>query len=157
MTTQPRPSFKSIHGRRLGLGAYNELVTAGGSIPVTRAAVGATISISAEGATTGDTRDLAITLTDAMGNAIDYAELFEIVMFSSSAMTDFVAAGGSTGVVQGSVGKLLAVVAKKHFHCLTSTAGAWSGTYLDTGTAAGYLAVRLPNGRIIGGGTVTNA
>lgn len=157
MTTQPRTSFKSILGRRFGLGAYGELQARGGSVQITRPAVDATITISAEAATTADTRDLTVTLKDAAGNAIDYAELFEIVMFSSSAMTDFVAAGGSTGVVQGTIGKLLAVVAKKHFHCLTDTSGAWNGTYLDTGTAAGYLAVRLPNGRIIGGGTVTNA
>lgn len=155
MTTQIRAIFKSIVGQRFGIGSYNQLVSKG--IDITRKAVDASITISAEGATTGDTRDLSITLKDANGNAIDYSELFEIVMFSSSAMTDFVAAGGSTGVVQGSTGKLLAVVAKKHFHCLTDTSGAWTGTYLDTGTAAGYLAVRLPNGRIIGGGTVTNA
>jgi hypothetical protein len=154
MTTQPR-TLKSIAGRRLGIGAYGQLVAQG--INISQPAVDATISISAEGATTGDTRDITITLKDAQGNAIDYAENFEIIMYSSSAMTDFVAAGGSTGVQQGATGKLLAVVAKKLFACITSTSGAWAGSYLDTGTAAGYLAVRLPNGRVIGGGTVTNA
>jgi len=154
MTTQPR-TLKSIFGRRLGIGAYGQLVAQG--INISQPAVDAAILISAEGATTGDTRDITITLKDAQGNAIDYAENFEIVMYSSSAMTDFVAAGGSTGVQQGATGKLLAVVAKKLFACITSTSGAWAGSYLDTGTAAGYLAVRLPNGRVIGGGTVTNA
>jgi hypothetical protein len=154
MTTQPR-TLKSIAGRRLGIGAYGQLVAQG--INISQPAVDATISISAEGATTGDTRDITITLKDAQGNAIDYAENFEIIMYSSSAMTDFVAAGGSTGVQQGATGKLLAIVAKKLFACITSTSGAWAGSYLDTGTAAGYLAVRLPNGRVIGGGTVTNA
>lgn len=148
-------ALKSIVGRRLGIGGNNQLVSRG--IDISRPAVDATITISAEAATTADTRDLTVTLKDSQGTAINYAELFEIVMFSSAAMIDFVAAGGSTGVVQGTVGKLLAVVAKKHFHCLTDTSGAWNGTYLDTGTAAGYLAVRLPNGRIIGGGLVTNA
>jgi hypothetical protein len=154
MTTQPR-GFKSILGKRLGLGAYGQIATNG--INLSQPAVDATISISAEGATTGDTRDITIQLKDAHGQAIDYAENFEIIMYSSSAMTDFVAAGGSTGVQQGATGKLLAIVAKKVFACITSTAGAWAGSYLDTGTAAGYLAVRLPNGRVIGGGTVTNA
>lgn len=154
MTTQPR-TVKSIAGRRLGLGAYNQLVSNG--INLSQPAVDAAITISAEGATTADTRDITITLKDASGNAIDYAENFEIIMYSTSAMVDFVAAGGSTGVQQGASGKLLAIVAKKIFACITTTAGLWAGSYLDTGTAAGYLAVRLPNGRVIGGGTVTNA
>lgn len=154
MTTQPR-GYKSIRGRNFGLGPYGQLVAVG--FDITRPAVDAAITISAEAATTADTRDLSITLKDAHGNAIDYAENFEIMMYSSSAMTDFVAAGGSTGVVQGAAGKLLAIVAKKIFACITSTAGVWTGTYLDTGTAAGYLAIRLPNGRIVAGGAVTNA
>lgn len=154
MTTQPR-ALKSIMGRRLGIGSYGQLVAQGTNI--SQPAVDATIVISAEGASVADTRDLTITLKDAHGNAIDYAENFEIYMYSTSAMVDFVAAGGSTGVVQGASGKLLAIVAKKIFACITTTAGVWTGTYLDTGTAAGYLAVKLPNGRVIGGGLVTNA
>lgn len=152
-------AYKSIKGQYIGVGDGGELVSKqnGVEYPITRKAVHAVITISAEGATTADTRDITIQLKDARGVNIAYAEQFEIVMFASSAMLDFVAAGGSTGVVQGTVGKLLAVVAKKIFRCMTDATGAWNGTYLDTATAAGYLAVRLPNGRIIGGGTVTNA
>lgn len=152
-----RAKFLSIHGFRLGIGQYGELSARGGNVKITNPAVDATITISAEGATTADTRDIAITLKDASGAPLDYAAPFKIIMFSSSAMTDYVAAGGSTGVVQGTVGKLLAIVAKKYFHCLTSATGTWNGTYLDTASAAGYLAVELPNGVIIPGGTVTNA
>lgn len=153
------PSFRAIVGRRLGLGKYGQLIASpnGTDIDLTPKCVNATIVISAEGATTADTRDLTITLKDANGEAIDYAENFEIYMYTTSAMVDFVAAGGSTGVVQGASGKLLAIVAKKIFACISTTAGVWTGTYLDTGTAAGYLAVKLSNGRVIGGGLVTNA
>lgn len=154
MTTQPR-ALKSIMGKRLGLGAYGQLVAQ--NINISQPAVDATITISAEGATTANTRDLSIVLKDAHGNAIDYAENFEIYMYSSSAMTDFVANGGSTGVVQGAAGKLLAIVAKKIFACVSSVTGTWTGTYLDTGTDVGYLAVKLPNGRVVGGGVITNA
>lgn len=158
MTTQPRP-YKSIMGKRLGIGAYGQLASQAPTavLNLSQPAVDAVITISAEGATTGDTRDITIQLKDVHGQNIDYAENFEIIMYSSSAMTDFVAAGGSTGVQQGASGKLLAIVAKKIFACISTTAGLWAGSYLDTGTAAGYLAVRLPNGRVIGGGTVTNA
>lgn len=152
-----RSKFMSIHGRRLGLGQYGELSAKGGDIKVTNPAVDATITVSAEGATTANTRDIAITIKDAAGVALDYAAPFKILMFSSAAMTDYVASGGSTGVAQGATGKLLAIVAKKYFHCLTSVAGAWAGTYLDTGTDAGFLAVELPNGVIIPGALVTNA
>lgn len=156
MATQPRSSFKSIVGRRLGLGAYGELVARGGAVQLTRPAVGATITVSDEAATTADTRDLSITLTDAAGNALDYAEDFEIRVYSSSAMTTPTTTGGSTGIT-AVTGTLLAVVAKKKFQCTTTTAGVWTGSYLDTGTDAAYLGVVLPNGRKVAGGLLTCA
>ena len=147
--------FLSVFGRRLGLGAYGELVTNVSSlIPISARAVDATITIGAEAS---DARAITVQLKDANGINIDEATYFEIVMFSSSAMTDFVATGGSTGLAAGASGKLQAVIAKKLFRAISTTAGLWAGTYTDTGTDAGYLAICLPNGRVIGGGTVTNA
>jgi hypothetical protein len=143
---------KSIFGRKLGLGDKNQLISNG--IEITRPCVDATITIGDEAT---DARAITIQLKDANGANIDYAEYFEIVMFSSSAMTDFVATGGSTGLAAGASGKLQAVIAKKLFRAISTTAGLWAGTYTDTGSDAGYLAVRLPNGRIVAGGTVTNA
>jgi hypothetical protein len=143
---------KSIHGRKLGIGDKNQLISNG--IEITRPCVDATITIGDEAT---DARAITIQLRDANGKAIDYAEYFEIVMFSSSAMTDFVATGGSTGLAAGASGKLQAVIAKKLFRAISTTAGLWAGTYTDTGSDAGYLAVRLPNGRVVAGGTVTNA
>lgn len=160
MAAKPRPNFISIVGNKLGFGKYGALVSRHDAVNTRQLAdpvAHAVITISAEGATTGDTRDITIQLKDHNGDNIDFAATFEIVMFSDANMTDFVAAGGSTGVQAGASGKLLAVVAKKLFRAISTTAGLWVGSYLDTGTAAGYLAVRLPNGRVIGGGLVTNA
>lgn len=154
MATQAR-ALKSILGKRLGINAYGQLESNG--IALSAKAVDATISISAEGASVANQRDITITLKDANGNAVDEATVFEIVMFSSSAMTDFVATGGSTGIAAGASGKIQAIVAKKLFRAITTTAGVCQVIYTDTGTDAGYLAVRLPNGKVVAGGLVTNA
>ncbi len=151
--------YKSFFGALAGIGKYGNLLSSNrrGFTQHTDAIAHAAITISAEGASVANTRDISIQLYDHKGKAIDFAGNFEILMFSSAAMTDFVATGGTTGVAQGVSGKLLAVVAKKWFRCISTVAGLWTGTYLDTGTDAGYLAVRLSNGRVIGGGLVTNA
>lgn len=157
MTTSPRPRFRSLVGKLLGLGAYGNLVTrnAGGTpIDLTDRIGSATITIGDEAT---DARAISIQLKDHAGVNIDFAAYFEIVMFSSAAMTDFVATGGSTGLAAGASGKLQAIIAKKLFRAISTTAGLWAGTYTDTGTDIGYLAVRLPNGRVIGGGLVTTA
>jgi len=149
-------AFKSIIGRRLGLGAYGNLQANGNDI--TSKVAAATISISAEGATVANQRDITITLKDADGNAIDYAESGgEIVLYTSSAMTAFVATGGSTGIAAGASGAILALVAKKVFKFATTTAGVCQVIYTDTGTEAVYMAVKLPNGVTVPGGVLTNA
>jgi hypothetical protein len=147
-------AVRSIHGNSLQVGQNEELRSHG--FQVTSPCVDATISISAEGASVANQRDITITLKDADGNALTYAEMVEIILFSSSAMTDFVATGGSTGIAAGASGKLLAVVAKKIFRAISTTAGVIACIYTDTGTDAGYLGVRLPGGRIVAGGTITN-
>lgn len=157
MATQPFARFKGILGRRFGLNAYGVITAKGGDLALGNKIADATITVSAEGATTANTRDLTIQLKDANGNSLDEAGYFEIVLFASSAQLDFVATGGSTGVVIGANGKLQALVAKKLFRAISDAAGLWTGTYLDTGTDAGYLSVRLPNGRIVAGATITNA
>lgn len=149
--------YKSILGSRLGLDKYNALsVMAGifGQKRITDRAAHAVITVGAEAA---DTRAITIQLYDGKGKVLDYAAYFEIVMFSSAAMTDFMSGGGSTGLAAGASGKLQAVVAKLLFRAISTTAGLWAGTYLDTGTAAGFIAVRLANGQVVPGALVTNA
>lgn len=149
------PVSTSIHGRRLAIGDKDQLVSRG--IDISRPCVDATITVSAEGATTANTRDITIQLKDAHGNDINYVETFEIIMFLNAEKTAFVVTGGSTGIVIGTDGALLAVVAKKYFLATSEADGDWDGTWLDTGTEAAYLGVRLPNGRIVMSAALTNA
>jgi hypothetical protein len=153
--------FRSISGRRFGIGPYGNATAnpEGASAPIdlTPKAARATITISAEGATVANQRDITIALKDVDGNAIDYAETFEIRLYASSALLDFVAVGGTTGIAAGASGKVMAVVAKKLFRAITTAAGVCQVIYTDIGTDAGYLAVALPSGIIVPGGVITNA
>lgn len=141
----------SIEGRKLGQSPEGNLVANG--IEITREAVDAVITIGAENA---NVRAISVQLKDANAKNIAYAEQFEIVMFANAAGTDFVATGGSTGVAQGAKGKILAQVAKKLFRAISDTTGLLEVTYTDTGTDVGFFGVRLPSGRVIVGGAVTN-
>lgn len=161
MATQITAPFKTFigFGRRLGLNAYGVISSrmTGVDVPLGNKIADAVITISAEAATVANQRDISIQLKDANGRNLDEAGVFEIVLFASSAMLDFVATGGSTGIAAGAAGKVQAIVAKKLFRAISDATGLCSVIYTDTGTDAGYLAVRLPNGRVIGGGTITNA
>ena len=151
--------YKSLVGQLLGVSDRGNLVSAAGGAQknVTSPCCHVTGTISAEAATVANQRDITLQLRDANGDAIDYSETVEIVLFTSSAMTDFVATGGSTGIAIGASGKLLAVVAKKLFRAISTTAGVIALTWTDTGTEAAYLGVRLPSGVVIGIGTLTNS
>lgn len=127
---------------------------------ISRPAVTATISVSAEAATAADTRDLIITVKDAEGNTIDYVEVLELIVFLDAGGVDFVVTGGTTGITVNAAapaGKLLAQVAKKTFRALTTVAGVLNLRWLDTGTEVAFLGVRLPNGVIVMSSALTNA
>jgi hypothetical protein len=152
--------FRSLAGKRIGQGPYGNLAgnpEGGVLVDLTPKASRATITISAEGASVANQRDITITLKDIDGNAIDYAEMFEIRLYASSALLDFVAVGGTTGIAAGASGKVMAIVAKKLFRAITTAAGVCQVIYTDTGTDAGYLAIALPNGIVVPGGIITNA
>ena len=150
-------SLTSIHGRRLGLGPNNQLSSNG--IDISRPCVDATITVSAEAATTANTRDIVVTLLDSAGNAIDYVETVEAILFLDAAQAAFVVTGGSTGITIGAAGNgaVLDIVAKKYFLCMSENTGILDLDWLDTGTEAAYLGIRLPNGRIIISDALTNA
>ena len=150
-------NLTSIHGRRLGLGANQQLVSNG--IEISRPCVDATITVSAEGATTANTRDIVVTLLDANGDAINYVETVELILYLDAAQAAFVVTGGSTGLTIGAAGNgaVLDVVAKKYFLGMSEATGILDLDWLDTGTEAAYLGVRLPNGRVIISDALTNA
>ena len=146
----------SIHGRKFGLGHYGELV--GNEIQLSRPCVDATVTVSDEGATVANQRDITIQLLDADGNDIDYVETVEVMLFTTAARTAFVVTGGSTGIAIGTDGALLAVVAKKYFLATSESDGDIDLTWTDTGTEAAAIGIRLPNGRIVmGDQLLTNA
>lgn len=145
----------SLHGRRFGLGDSNELVS--NEIQITRPCVDATITVSAEGATVANQRDITIQLLDADGNDIDYAEEVELTLFLTADRLAYVVTGGSTGIAIGTDGSLLTIVAKKHFLCTSEADGDIDLTWTDTGTEAAFLGVKLPNGRYVMSSTLQNA
>ena len=148
---------RSMHGRILQQGNGNQLQS--NDIDITQIAVDATITVSAEGATTANTRDCVVTLLDSEGVAIDYVEEIEVHMFLNAARTAYVVTGGSTGISLGAAGDgaLLAVVAKKVFVCTTEATGILDLDWLDTGTEVAFMGVKLPSGRYVMSSALTNA
>lgn len=147
-------SFTSIMGRRLGIGLAGNLKGKGGDLNITQPCVDASITISDE---VNDVRTITIQLKDANGADINYVETFELIVFTSAAMTAFATTGGSTGVAIGTDGALLALVAKKVFLCTSESDGDWDGTWTDTATETVAIGVRLPNGRVVVSSAFANA
>ena len=152
-----RGKYSTI-GSRIGIGDRGQIVKRQGAsfLDLSRPCVDVTGTISAEGATVANQRNITLILKDDEGDPINYAEMVELIVFASSAMLDFAATGGTTGIAAGGNGKILALVAKKVFRGISTAAGLLDVIYTDTGTDAGYLGVRLPNGRLIGIGVLTN-
>ena len=99
----------SIHGKRLGLGNANQIISNG--VEISRPCVDATITVGAENT---NVRAITIQLKDAKGADINYVETVELILFLNAARTAFVVTGGSTGIAIGTDGALLAIVAKKY-------------------------------------------
>jgi hypothetical protein len=145
-------ALKSILGRRLGVGGYNQLVSR--DINISQPCADASITVAAE---VGDARAITIQLKDALGNDIDYVETVMVALFTTAARTAFVTTGGSTGIAIGTDGALLALVAKKVFLVTSESDGDIDLTWTDTGTEAAFLALYLPNGRVVMSAALTNA
>lgn len=137
----------SLHGRKLGLGAAGQLIAH--DIEITRPCVDATVTVADE--SPANNRTITVQLLDALGQPINYVETFEILIFLNAERTAFVVTGGSTGLVAGTDGALLALVAKKVFLATSEADGDWDGVYTDTTTEAAFIGVRLPNGRVVMG------
>lgn len=142
----------SLKGRRLGLGAKNQLIS--NEIEISRPCVDATITVGDEA---GDARAITIQLKDADGQDINYVEEVDIVLFLNAARTAYVVTGGSTGIAIGADGALQTILAKKVFRATSEADGDLDLTWTDTGTEVAYLGVRLPNGRYVMSDALTNA
>lgn len=104
-----------------------------------------------------DVRAITIQLKDEAGNDMAERAAVQIAVLLDANGDAFVATGGSTGIEIGSDGALLAIVTKKLFLAISEADGDIDLTWTDTGTEAAYLAVILPNGKIVISDALTNA
>lgn len=144
-------ALTSIHGRKLGLGVNNGLVSNG--IQVTAPCVDASITV---GAKVTNTRAITIQLKDSKGQDINYRQMVEVYVLLDAVGDAFVVTGGSTGIAIGTDGALLTVVAKKMFIAISEADGDIDLTWTDVGTEVAYLAIRLPSGRMVISSALTN-
>lgn len=148
--------LRSIAGRQFGLGFQKELLSNGKQI--SRPAVDATVTVSDEGATTANVRDITIQLLDADGKDIDYIELVEILIVDSADLTTLAAPSPSTGLATDGDGALMQVVQHNLYLASSETDGDIALKWTDTGTAAAFIHVRLPSGAWVSGSqALTNA
>ncbi|MGB1389985.1 MAG: hypothetical protein ACPG61_13975 [Paracoccaceae bacterium] len=144
---------RSIFGRAFGLGPNLQLVSNG--INVSQPCVDATVTVSDE---TTNVRTITIQLKDARGRDIDYAETVEIILFSDAAKAGIGGGSPSTGLAAGTDGDLAVITAHTAYYAVSETDGDIDLTWTDTGTAAAFIGVRLPSGRIVmGDQALTNA
>lgn len=149
-------ALQSVTDRRLQQKLEtNELYS--NEVQITSPAVDATITVSAEGATTANTRDIVIQLTDSNGIAIDYVEQVEVNVYLDVARVAPAATGGSTGISDGGNGYLQTLIAKLRFIATSDATGLIHLDWLDTGTEVAFLGVMLPGGRFVMSSALTNA
>lgn len=143
----------SLVGRRLGLSNTADNLSSNG-INVTQPCVDASITVGAEAA---NVRAITIQLKDSRGKDINYRQVLNAYVFADANGDAFVTTGGSTGIAIGTDGALLATVAKKAFKVISEADGDIDLTWTDTGTEVAYLALEMPNGRLVFSGALTNA
>ena len=122
------------------------VLESGGTIDNGGAVAGATIIVAAEDT---NVRAITIQLTDAKGADIASRQAVHVTVLADANGDAFVSTGGSTGIAIGTDGALLAIVAKKLFLAISEADGDIDLTWTDTGTEAAYLAVILPNGKMV--------
>ena len=125
----------------------------GGVLDNAGSVAGATIVVGAEDT---NVRAITVQLTDASGADIASRQAVQIAVLADANGDAFAATGGSTGIAIGTDGALLAVVAKKLFMAISEADGDIDLTWTDTGTEAAYLAVILPNGKMVISAALTN-
>jgi hypothetical protein len=127
--------------------APTDVVDIGGQV------AGASFTVGAENA---NVRNIAIQLKDAQGKDIAHRAAVHIAVLADANGDAFVTTGGSTGIAIGTDGALVAIVAKKLFLAISEADGDIDLTWTDTGTEAAFLAVILPNGRMVISAALTN-
>jgi len=139
-------ALSSVMGRRLGIAHNNQLISK--DIEITQAAADVAITV---GDQSSNDRTITMQFKDTNGDDIDYTAQFDIYLYTSSARTAYATTGGTTGLVAGTDGALLAILAKKHFIATAEADGDFDATWTDTATGAETVSigVKLPTGRIV--------
>jgi hypothetical protein len=141
----------SIHGRRLGLGPDDELLS--NEIRLGSPAVDVAITVAASATSP---RAVTLQVKNARGENVAEATPLKLILFLDAAQVAFAVTGGSTGIA-ASVGIVQAIIAKKQFQAVTDANGAMTLSWTDTAHEVAFLGVQLPNGRIVMSGALTTA
>lgn len=136
----------TLHGRKLGIGHDDQLVSHG--VDISSQAVDATITVGDEA-----TNVVTITaqLTKADGSDVDAVCFFEIVLATAGDGTALGAPSPSTGLAVGTDGAIRALVAHQHYLATCEADGDIDLTWTDTGAGTTYIGFRLPSGRVVWG------
>lgn len=115
----------------------------------------ATIVVGAEA---NDVRAITIQLKDMNGEDITERQVVFAFVLDDANGDAIVDTGGSTGIAIGTDGAILAtLVAKKVFILISEADGDIDLTWTDTGTEAAWLAILLPNGKLVISSALANS
>ena len=144
-------AVREIHGRHLqqditqGNLVSDALST---TLPITNAAISATITVGAEGTPAANQRAVTITLLNANGVAINYIQTFEVIVYADATRAALCTTGGSSAMAAVTGIIVSQPLAKKHYFCQTNASGLCVLTWIDTATETVALGVILPNGML---------
>ena len=142
-------AVREIHGRHLEQDiAQGHLVSDALSLtlPITNPAIYANITVGAEGTPLANQRLVTITLVNANGVAINYIQVFDVIVYTGAGGTALATTGGSAAMVSGGTGIVISQpAAKKHYVCQTAATGICTLVWEDTATETVALGVILPN------------
>jgi len=108
------------------------------------------------GAKVTNTRPITVQLKDGQGKDLAYRGAVHVALLLDVNGDNFAVTGGTTGIAIGTDGALLPIVTKKHWLAISEADGDIDLTWTDTGTEVAYVAIILPNGKMIISTALTN-
>lgn len=121
-------------------------------------AVGATISLDAEGTTAANTIRASVQLEDADGNNISGIRVVDFYISDDSGGDGLCTTAPNNNIAAGAEGTLLEeFTTDKSGRFYSNATGAFDLDISDTGTPTFYLVVVLPNGAIVVSAAITFA
>jgi len=143
----------SVHGRKLGISTVGNLVAQG--LAITSPAADVSITVSAEGASVANRREITIQFKDANGKDLAERATALLLLLGDANGDTFATGTGSTGIAVGTDGAIEAL-STKCWIARSEADGDLDLTWLDTGTQVAFLGVLLPTGRLVVSSALTN-